>query len=123
MDGKGSERFDTVVVGAGQAGLSAGYYLKQAGRSFLILGPKCTRSLRPVTPRSACAVTSASRSAPVGAPIWSSITRKVSRSAASLSMVFAKFAPRAPYTQLVRRIRCRHPLARMCSSPSSFVFP
>ena len=25
MDGKGSERFDTVVVGAGQAGLSAGY--------------------------------------------------------------------------------------------------
>ena len=25
MDGKGSERFDTVVVGAGQAGLSAGF--------------------------------------------------------------------------------------------------
>ena len=37
MDGKGSERFDTVVVGAGQAGLSAGYHLKQAGRSFVIL--------------------------------------------------------------------------------------
>jgi len=33
----GSERFDTVVVGAGQAGLSAGYHLKRAGRSFVIL--------------------------------------------------------------------------------------
>ena len=37
MDAKGSERFETVVIGAGQAGLSAGYYLKQAGRSFVIL--------------------------------------------------------------------------------------
>ena len=37
MDGKGSERFDVVIVGAGQAGLSAGYHLKQAGRSFVIL--------------------------------------------------------------------------------------
>jgi len=37
MDGTGSERFDTVVIGAGQAGLSAGYYLKRAGRSFVIL--------------------------------------------------------------------------------------
>ena len=37
MDGTGSERFDTVVIGAGQAGLSAGYYLKRAGRSFMIL--------------------------------------------------------------------------------------
>jgi len=37
MDGNGSERFDTVIVGAGQAGLSAGYHLKRAGRSFLIL--------------------------------------------------------------------------------------
>jgi putative flavoprotein involved in K+ transport len=37
MDGDGSERFDTVVVGAGQAGLSAGYHLKRAGRSFVIL--------------------------------------------------------------------------------------
>jgi putative flavoprotein involved in K+ transport len=36
MDGNGSERFDTVVIGAGQAGLAAGYHLKQAGRSFLI---------------------------------------------------------------------------------------
>ncbi len=31
------ETFDTVVIGAGQAGLSAGYYLKRAGRSFVIL--------------------------------------------------------------------------------------
>ena len=37
MDAKGSERFETVVIGAGQAGLSAGYYLKRAGRSFVIL--------------------------------------------------------------------------------------
>jgi putative flavoprotein involved in K+ transport len=37
MDGEVSERFDTVVVGAGQAGLSAGYHLKRAGRSFLIV--------------------------------------------------------------------------------------
>ena len=37
MDGEGSERFDTVVVGAGQAGLSAGYHLKRAGRTFVIL--------------------------------------------------------------------------------------
>jgi putative flavoprotein involved in K+ transport len=37
MDGRGSEWFDTVIVGAGQAGLSAGYHLKEAGRSFLIL--------------------------------------------------------------------------------------
>lgn len=37
MDGGGSERFDTVIVGAGQAGLSAGYYLKKAGRSFVIV--------------------------------------------------------------------------------------
>jgi putative flavoprotein involved in K+ transport len=31
------ERFDAVVIGAGQSGLSAGYYLKKAGRSFVIL--------------------------------------------------------------------------------------
>ena len=37
MDGEGSERFDTVVVGAGQAGLSAGYHLMRASRSFVIL--------------------------------------------------------------------------------------
>ena len=32
-----TERFDTVVVGGGQAGLAIGYYLAQAGRDFLIL--------------------------------------------------------------------------------------
>jgi putative flavoprotein involved in K+ transport len=32
-----TERFETVVIGAGQAGLSAGYHLKRAGRSFVIL--------------------------------------------------------------------------------------
>jgi putative flavoprotein involved in K+ transport len=36
MDG-GAERFETVVVGGGQAGLSAGYHLRKAGREFLIL--------------------------------------------------------------------------------------
>jgi putative flavoprotein involved in K+ transport len=32
-----AERFDTVVIGAGQAGLAAGYYLKREDRSFVIL--------------------------------------------------------------------------------------
>ena len=32
-----TETFDTVVIGAGQAGLSAGYFLKRAGRSFVIV--------------------------------------------------------------------------------------
>jgi putative flavoprotein involved in K+ transport len=31
------ERFDTIVVGGGQAGLSIGYYLKRQGRPFVIL--------------------------------------------------------------------------------------
>ena len=34
---EGTERFETVVIGGGQAGLSAGYYLRQAGRPFVIL--------------------------------------------------------------------------------------
>jgi putative flavoprotein involved in K+ transport len=37
MDIDGSERVDTVIVGAGQAGLSAASYLKAAGRRFVIL--------------------------------------------------------------------------------------
>jgi len=32
-----TERFDTVVIGAGQAGLSAAYYLRRAGRPFVVL--------------------------------------------------------------------------------------
>jgi putative flavoprotein involved in K+ transport len=32
-----AEKFDTVVVGGGQAGLSVGYYLKRDGGSFVIL--------------------------------------------------------------------------------------
>ena len=32
-----SHRFDVVVIGAGQAGLAAGYYLKQHGLDFVIL--------------------------------------------------------------------------------------
>ena len=40
MDGNGSERFETVVIGGGQAGLSAGYYLKQTGRPFVIVDEK-----------------------------------------------------------------------------------
>ena len=32
-----TERFDTVVVGAGQAGLAAGYHLASRGREFVIL--------------------------------------------------------------------------------------
>ncbi len=32
-----TKTFDTIVIGGGQAGLSAGYHLKKAGRSFVIL--------------------------------------------------------------------------------------
>ncbi len=31
------QRYDTVVIGGGQAGLTTGYYLKQQGRDFVIL--------------------------------------------------------------------------------------
>jgi cation diffusion facilitator CzcD-associated flavoprotein CzcO len=33
----GTERFETIVVGGGQAGLSVGYHLRRLGRPFLIL--------------------------------------------------------------------------------------
>ena len=32
-----TERFDTVIVGVGQAGLAAGYHLARRGRAFVIL--------------------------------------------------------------------------------------
>lgn len=37
MDGNGSERFETVIVGGGQAGLAVGYHLARRGRPFVIL--------------------------------------------------------------------------------------
>jgi putative flavoprotein involved in K+ transport len=37
MENSRRTRYDTVVVGGGQSGLAAGYYLKRAGRSFLIV--------------------------------------------------------------------------------------
>jgi putative flavoprotein involved in K+ transport len=38
MDGNGgTERFETVVIGGGQAGLSVGYHLRKRGQSFVIL--------------------------------------------------------------------------------------
>ncbi len=36
-DRPGPERFETVIIGGGQAGLATGYFLKQAGRPFVIL--------------------------------------------------------------------------------------
>jgi putative flavoprotein involved in K+ transport len=60
-----TERFDTVVIGAGQAGLVTGYHLQGAGRSFVILdgdervGDAWRRrydSLRLFTPAYACAL-------------------------------------------------------------------
>ena len=39
MDGQGRdpERFETVIVGGGQAGLATGYHLARRGRPFVIL--------------------------------------------------------------------------------------
>jgi len=37
MRGVSGHRFDTVVIGGGQAGLAVGYYLKEQGRDFVIL--------------------------------------------------------------------------------------
>jgi cation diffusion facilitator CzcD-associated flavoprotein CzcO len=37
MEGMGTERFETVVVGGGQAGLATGYHLARRGRPFVIL--------------------------------------------------------------------------------------
>src|ERR671924_303020 len=38
MDGNhGAERYETVIIGGGQAGLATGYHLARLGRSFVIL--------------------------------------------------------------------------------------
>jgi putative flavoprotein involved in K+ transport len=37
MDNKGTTDIETVIIGAGQAGLATGYHLKRRGRPFLIL--------------------------------------------------------------------------------------
>jgi putative flavoprotein involved in K+ transport len=37
MDGYGTQRVDTVVIGGGQAGLAIGYHLRKQGRPFVIL--------------------------------------------------------------------------------------
>jgi putative flavoprotein involved in K+ transport len=37
MDGRETQRIDTIVIGAGQAGLSAGYHLAKRGLPFVIL--------------------------------------------------------------------------------------
>src|SRR6478752_4051495 len=36
-DGNSEESYDVLIIGAGQAGLTVGYYLKQAGSRFLIV--------------------------------------------------------------------------------------
>ena len=75
-----AETFDTVVIGAGQAGLSAGYYLKKEERSFVILDAnervgdawrKRWDSLRLFTP----ACLSALPGLPIAAPRWSFPTK------------------------------------------------
>jgi putative flavoprotein involved in K+ transport len=37
MDSVALNRFDTIVIGGGQSGLAAGYYLNLVGGSFLIV--------------------------------------------------------------------------------------
>ncbi len=36
-DGRGTERFETVIIGGGQAGLAVGYHLARRGLAFVIL--------------------------------------------------------------------------------------
>lgn len=37
IDVSGKYKWSTIIIGAGQAGLAAGYYLLQAGEDFLII--------------------------------------------------------------------------------------
>ena len=37
MANNDSERFETLIIGAGQAGLAVGYHLKTSGRSVMIM--------------------------------------------------------------------------------------
>jgi putative flavoprotein involved in K+ transport len=36
-EGRGTERFETVIIGGGQAGLAVGYHLARRGLAFVIL--------------------------------------------------------------------------------------
>ncbi len=74
------ESFETIVIGGGQAGLTAGYYLKQQGRPFVILDANERvgdawrnrwDSLRLFTP----ATFSALPGLPIAAPAWSYPTK------------------------------------------------
>jgi len=76
-----TERFETIVIGGGQAGLTVGYYLKKEGRAFVILDAnprigdawrKRWDSLRLFTP----ARYDGLPGMPVPAPPWSFPTRE-----------------------------------------------
>ena len=59
----------------------------------------------------------------VGLPTWSATTLRLSRSLARRRMVLTKLPPRAPNTQLVRKITDFPPTARIASSPASLLRP
>ena len=51
MAAEQAERFETVIVGGGQAGLSTGYHLARRGRTFVILDARARIGVAPVDPR------------------------------------------------------------------------